>query len=305
MDPMWDIIIVGGGTAGLTAAVYGARAGKSVLLLESSLYGGQIVTAQEIENYPAIPHISGADFASALYEQAKSMGTRFSLEPVAEVRAEGDDRVVVTAKNEYRGHTVIAATGAKNRPLGLDREEDLVGRGVSYCATCDGAFFKGKNVAVVGGGNTALDDALFLSQRSKVVLIHRRDAFRGEPRKAELVQQADNIRILYDSAVTALQGEAALESITVENLKSGENQTLPVSGLFVAIGQIPDNTAFSGVVDIDKGGYILADETCRTRTPGVFAAGDCRTKRVRQLSTAAGDGTIAALEACEYIDARP
>lgn len=300
---MWDIIIVGGGTAGLTAAVYGARAGKSVLLLESTLYGGQIVTAQEIENYPAIPHISGADFATTLYEQAKAMGTQFALEPVSEVRAEGKDRVVVTAKNEYKGRTVIAATGAKNRPLGVEREEELVGRGVSYCATCDGAFYKGKKVAVVGGGNTALDDALFLSQRSQVTLIHRRDAFRGEPRKAEQVQQAGNITILYDSAVTALQGESALEAVTVENLKSGEKRVLPVSGLFVAIGQIPDNAAFAGVVDIDKGGYIVADETCRTRTPGVYAAGDCRTKRVRQLSTAAGDGTIAALEACEYIDA--
>lgn len=303
MVSMWDIIIVGGGTAGLTAAVYGARAGKSVLLLEGTLYGGQIVTAQEIENYPAIPHISGAEFATTLYEQAKAMGTTFALEPVSEVRVDGKDRVVVTAQNEYRGCTVIAATGAKNRPLGVAREEELVGRGISYCATCDGAFYKGKNVAVVGGGNTALDDALFLSQRSQVTLIHRRDTFRGESRKAEQVQQAENITILYDSAVTALQGEAALEAITVENLKSGEKQVLPVSGLFIAIGQIPDNAAFAGVVDIDKGGYIVADETCRTRTPGVYAAGDCRTKRVRQLSTAAGDGTIAALEACEYMDA--
>lgn len=300
---MWDIIIVGGGTAGLTAAVYGARAGRKVLLLESSLYGGQIVTAHEIENYPAIPHISGADFATALYEQAKAMGTTFALEPVTAVSTEGEQRVVTTPGNRYTARTVILATGAKNRPLGLEREEELVGRGVSYCATCDGAFFKGKDVAVVGGGNTALDDALFLSRRSRVTLIHRRDAFRGEPQKAQQVREAENITILYDSAVTALHGEDALSSITVQNLKDGSSRELTVSGLFVAIGQMPDNEAFRGVVDLDEKGYILADETCHTRTPGVFAAGDCRQKRVRQLSTAAGDGTVAALEACEFIDA--
>lgn len=300
---MWDIIIVGGGTAGLTAAVYGARAGREVLLLESSLYGGQIVTAHEIENYPAIPHISGADFATALYEQAKAMGTTFALEPVTAVSTEGEQRVVTTPGNRYTAHTVILATGAKNCPLGLEREEELVGRGVSYCATCDGAFFKGKDVAVVGGGNTALDDALFLSRRSRVTLIHRRDAFRGEPQKAQQVREAENITILYDSTVTALHGEDALSSITVQNLKDGSSRELTVSGLFVAIGQMPDNEAFRGVVDLDEKGYILADETCHTRTPGVFAAGDCRQKRVRQLSTAAGDGTVAALEACEFIDA--
>lgn len=300
---MWDIIIVGGGTAGLTAAVYGARAGRKVLLLESSLYGGQIVTAHEIENYPAIPHISGADFATALYEQAKAMGTTFALEPVTAVSTEGEQRVVTTPGNRYTARTVILATGAKNRPLGLEREEELVGRGVSYCATCDGAFFKGKDVAVVGGGNTALDDALFLSRRSRVTLIHRRDAFRGEPQKAQQVREAENITILYDSTVTALHGEDALSSITVQNLKDGSSRELAVSGLFVAIGQMPDNEAFRGVVDLDEKGYILADETCHTRTPGVFAAGDCRQKRVRQLSTAAGDGTVAALEACEFIDA--
>ncbi len=300
---MWDIIIVGGGTAGLTAAVYGARAGRKVLLLESSLYGGQIVTAHEIENYPAIPHISGADFATALYEQAKAMGTTFALEPVTAVSTEGEQRVVTTPGNRYTAHTVILATGAKNRPLGLEREEELVGRGVSYCATCDGAFFKGKDVAVVGGGNTALDDALFLSRRSRVTLIHRRDAFRGEPQKAQQVREAENITILYDSTVTALHGEDALSSITVQNLKDGSSRELTVSGLFVAIGQMPDNEAFRGVVDLDEKGYILTDETCHTRTPGVFAAGDCRQKRVRQLSTAAGDGTVAALEACEFIDA--
>lgn len=300
---MWDIIIVGGGTAGLTAAVYGSRAGRKVLLLESSLYGGQIVTAHEIENYPAIPHISGADFATALYEQAKAMGTTFAMEPVTAVSTEGEQRVVTTPGNRYTAHTVILATGAKNRPLGLEREAELVGRGVSYCATCDGAFFKGKDVAVVGGGNTALDDALFLSRRSRVTLIHRRDTFRGEPQKAQQVRKAENITILYGSAVSALHGEDSLSSITVQSLKDGSSRELAVSGLFVAIGQMPDNEAFRGVVDLDEKGYILADETCHTRTPGVFAAGDCRQKRVRQLSTAAGDGTVAALEACEFIDA--
>ena len=300
---MWDIIIVGGGTAGLTAAVYGSRAGRKVLLLESSLYGGQIVTAHKIEKYPAIPHISGADFATALYEQAKAMGTTFAMEPVTAVSTEGEQRVVTTPGNRYTAHAVILATGAKNRPLGLEREAELVGRGVSYCATCDGAFFKGKDVAVVGGGNTALDDALFLSRRSRVTLIHRRDAFRGEPQKAQQVRKAENITILYDSAVSALHGEDSLSSITVQSLKDGSSRELAVSGLFVAIGQMPDNEAFRGVVDLDEKGYILADETCHTRTPGIFAAGDCRQKRVRQLSTAAGDGTVAALEACEFIDA--
>lgn len=301
---MWDILIIGGGAAGLTAAIYGARASKRVLVLEKGVYGGQIVTAQEIENYPGIRHIAGAEFAMTLYEQAKAMGAQFALEPATSIQIQGDNRIVVTPQNEYHTRTVVIATGAKNRPLGLPREEELVGHGISYCATCDGAFFKDKAVAVVGGGNTALDDALFLSHRSRVMLIHRRDTFRGEPQKAAQVRQTDNIQILYDSVVTALHGETSLSAITVESRRNGEVRQIPVSGLFVAIGQMPDNNAFRSVVAMDAQGYILADETGRTRTPGVFAAGDCRQKRVRQLSTAAGDGTIAALEACAYIDIR-
>ena len=299
---IYDMIIVGAGTAGLSAAIYGARAGKNVLVLEANTYGGQIVRSPEVENYPGIAHISGYEFAQNLYDQAVNLGAAVEFENVVEIRADGQEKYVVTEDNEYTARAVILATGAVNRPLGVDGEDDFVGAGISYCATCDGAFFKGKDVAVVGGGSTALEDALFLSAYCrKVYLIHRRDAFRGEQKYVDNLKTKDNIEFVLNSQVTALKGNDFLEAVDVKNKVSGETVTLPVSGLFVAIGQMPQNGPFAGLINLDDGGYIAAGEDCRTNVEGIFTAGDRRTKTVRQLTTAASDGAAAALAACEYL----
>lgn len=299
---IYDMIIVGAGTAGLSAAIYGARAGKKVLVLEANTYGGQIVRSPEVENYPGIAHISGYEFAQNLYEQAVNLGAEVEFENVVEIRADGREKYVVTEDNEYTALSVILATGAINRPLGVESEDDFVGAGISYCATCDGAFFKGKDVAVVGGGSTALEDALFLSAYCrKVYLIHRRDAFRGEQKYVDNLKTKDNIEFVLNSQVTALHGDSFLEAVEVKDKVSGETRTIPVSGLFVAIGQMPQNDSFANLIQLDKSGYIAAGEDCRTNVEGIFTAGDCRTKTVRQLTTAASDGATAALAACEYL----
>ena len=273
-----------------------------MLVLEANTYGGQIVRSPEVENYPGIAHISGYEFAQNLYDQAVNLGAAVEFENVVEIRADGQEKYVVKEDNEYTARAVILATGAVNRPLGVDGEDDFVGAGISYCATCDGAFFKGKDVAVVGGGSTALEDALFLSAYCrKVYLIHRRDAFRGEQKYVDNLKTKDNIEFVLNSQVTALKGNDFLEAVDVKNKVSGETVTLPVSGLFVAIGQMPQNGPFAGLINLDDGGYIAAGEDCRTNVEGIFTAGDCRTKTVRQLTTAASDGAAAALAACEYL----
>lgn len=304
---MYDIVIVGGGTAGLSAAIYGVRAGKSVLILEEKFYGGQIVNSPEVVNYPGIAKISGYEFAKNLYDQATSLGAEYKQARVVRIEESNPDRKKVYAESGdeeacYETHTVILATGAKNRPLGVEREKELIGAGVSYCATCDGMFFRGRDVAVVGGGNTALEDAMFLSNYcSRVYVIHRRDQFRGEERLVEMLRQKEPVEFIMDSVVLRLSGDTMLEKILVHNVKTGEDRELPVSGLFVAIGQMPDNEDFSDLVAIDDKGYIRAGEDCQTGTPGIYTAGDCRTKEVRQLATAAADGAVAALAACEYM----
>jgi len=300
---MYDIIIVGAGPAGLTAAIYGSRAGKNVLVLEASSYGGQIINTPDVQNYPGIKSISGFDFATTLYEQATGFGAEIKFEKVTEIKDLNSHKVVITSSGEYEGKTVILATGAKNRPLSLDRENELIGRGVSYCATCDGAFFKGKDVAVAGGGNTALEDALFLSDYcNKVYLIHRRDTFRGEDHLQSAVKARDNIILILDSNIVSIVGNENVEGITVKNAKDGSEKEIKVSGLFIAIGQMPDNEAFKYIIDLDDKGYINAGEDCKTKVPGVFTAGDCRTKEVRQLASAASDGAVSALAACAYIN---
>ena len=298
---MTDVLIIGAGTAGLTAAIYARRAEKTVLVLEANSFGGQIVNTPSIENFPAAPHVSGFDFAMRLYEQATALGAEIRFEKALELR-DGDPKTVVTAKNEYVAKTVILATGSKNRKLGLSEEERLTGRGVSYCATCDGHFFRGKTVAVVGGGNTALEDALYLSDMaSKVYLIHRRDSFRGEEALANRLKEKENAEFVLNSTVTELIAGAKLEAVRVSSA-DGNERVLPVDGLFVAIGRIPENQAFSPPVQLDEAGYVAAGEDCRTNVPGVFVAGDNRTKTVRQLVTAAGDGAVAALEAVKYLN---
>jgi len=300
---MTDIIIVGAGTAGLSAAIYGVRAGKSVIVFESEVYGGQIVNTPEIENYPGIKNISGFEFATNLYEQATELGAEVKFEKVIGIEEAGAEKTVVTDQGSYPCKSVILATGAKNRPLGIAREVELTGAGVSYCATCDGAFFRNKEVAVNGGGNTALEDALYLSNFcSKVYLIHRRDAFRGEEKQVQALKNKSNVEFVLNATIKELLGEDRLSGVVVVDKLTGEERQIQVEGLFVAIGQIPENAAFAAQVTLDDKGYISAQEDCRTKSNGIFVAGDCRTKNVRQLATAASDGAIAALAACEYLN---
>lgn len=299
---MYDIIIVGAGTAGLSAAIYGVRAGKSVLVLEADVYGGQIINTPEIENYPGIKRISGYEFATNLYEQAKELGAKIEFEKVTGIRSAGEHKQVVTEKNEYECGSIILATGAKNRPLGLNKENELIGAGISYCATCDGAFYKGKDVAVNGGGSTALEDAIFLSSYcNKVYLIHRRDSFRGEEKLLNTLKKKENVEFILNANIVELLADDALTAIKVQDKNTLNIQKIAISGLFIAIGQMPENIAFSEFVDLDQGGYIKGMEDCKTKESGVFVAGDCRTKAIRQLATAASDGAIAGLAACEYI----
>lgn len=298
---MYDIIIVGAGTAGLSAAIYGVRAGKSVLLLESAMYGGQIINSPEVENYPGIKRATGTQFADELYDQAISLGAVLKYEKVTGIKMYDDFKAVVTEQQEYQCKSLILATGARNRPLGLKREQAMIGRGVSYCAACDGAFFKEKDVAVVGGGNTALEDAKVLAAYCrKVYVIHRRDMFRGEEHVLKFLQEKENVEFITNSEVIELLGEDRLTGLQVKNKESNDVKEIQVNGLFIAIGQMPDNQAFADVIDLDKGGYIKALEDCKTNAAGIFAAGDCRTKAVRQLATAAADGAVAGLAAAEF-----
>lgn len=293
---MYDFIIIGAGCAGLSAAVYGARAGKSVLVFESGNIGGQITSAHMVENYPGIPSISGMEFADTLSNQALSYGAEIRLEEVRKIQDCGSIKEVFTDESSYRAYAVIIATGLKYRTLGLEREKELTGYGVSYCAVCDGAFYKKNPVAVAGGGNTALSDAVFLSDYcSKVYLIHRRDKFRAEKRLVDMAKARKNIEFIMDSQVIKLNGEKALEDIVVKNNKNSEEKHLGVKGLFIAVGYIPVNEIFKEFGILDDNGYINADETGKTCVPGIFAAGDCRSKSVRQLVTAASDGINAAL----------
>lgn len=302
-NKMWDIIVVGAGTAGLTAAIYGQRAGKQVLLLESGIYGGQIVNAPEIENYPGIATVSGYQFAMNLYEQATELGAVLENGKVIGIQEKASNWIVQTEVADYVGKTVILATGAKHRRLGLKQEAELTGKGISYCATCDGAFYRGKTVAVIGGGNTALGDTEYLSNLCETVyLIHRREEFRGTTEAVERLKKRDNVRILLNTVVEELIGSEGLETMRILDKGTGNGQQLKVDAAFVAIGQEPDNQAFASLVELDESGYIRAGEDCKTQATGVFAAGDCRTKQVRQLTTAAADGAVAAIAAVEYIE---
>lgn len=297
---MFDIIIIGAGTAGLTAALYGARAGKKVLVLEEKNAGGQIINSPTIENYPGIPHISGFEFIRGLQEQAEAAGAIIQNSRAQKIVDQGEGKVVMTKEKLYQCRAVIICTGVVQKKLGLPKEKELTGCGVSYCAVCDGAFYREKRVAVIGGGNTALEDALFLSNYCKrVYLIHRRDQFRGESWMVNQLLQKENVEFILESTVVCLQGNTSLESLQIKNVKTNIIDELIVNGLFIAIGQQPSNESFSGTVDLDEQGFICADETCRTNVRGIFAAGDCRTKKVRQLVTAAADGAIAALASCE------
>ncbi len=296
---MYDVIIVGAGPGGMSAALYALRANKSVLILEKECYGGQIINASNIENYPAILNISGFDFATNLYNQIKKLGVEFKYEEVLEITCEKE---VKTTNNIYKAKSVIIATGLNKRKLNITGEDKLLGKGISYCATCDGNFFKGKNVAVVGGGNTALEDALYLSNICrKVYLIHRRDKFRGEEKLISEVLKKDNIELILNSNITCINGEEYLESIEVTDKDNNINK-LDVDGLFIAIGNIPDNKRFENIALLDSDGYIMADSCLCTKTDGIYVAGDTRVKTLRQLATATADGVIAVTEAIKEME---
>lgn len=298
---MYDVVIIGAGPAGLTAAIYTRRAAKKVLVLEAKVYGGQIVNTLDIENYPAEEHISGYDFATKLYNQAKNLGAEIVFEKVISIEANGRQKKVITTDNVYEAGSIIIATGSENKKLGLPNEDQLIGKGISYCATCDGAFYKNKKVAVVGGGNTALEDALYLADvAEKVYLIHRRSEFRGEDSTVSRLKGKENIQFVLNGNVTKLNAGNKLESIEVAST-DGKVRTIKIDGLFVAIGRIPESKAFANLIKLDNAGYIEADEKCHTNVDGIFVAGDSRTKDVRQLVTAASDGAIAATEAVKYI----
>lgn len=299
---MADIIIVGAGPAGLSAAIYARRAGMNTVVYEAESYGGQIINTPEIENYPAIAKISGFDFADGLYKQAEALGAEIKFDKVTEIKpVEGGFEVATEYSGTENCKAVVLAVGAKNRHMGIAREEELTGKGVSYCATCDGAFYKGKTVAVTGGGNTAVEDAIYLcGMAEKVYLVHRRNEFRAEETLVNAAKAIENLEFVTPYVVKELKGEPKLSSVVLENREDGSEKKLTVDGLFVAIGQEPATASFKDLVTL-SGGYIEAGEDCKTNIPGIFAAGDGRTKKVRQLTTACADGAVAALAAVDFI----
>ncbi|MGI5985594.1 MAG: thioredoxin-disulfide reductase [Clostridiales bacterium] len=299
----YDIIIIGAGCAGLTAAVYARRAGKSVLLLERETFGGQIAFSPKVENYPAVPSASGEELSNNMFEQATGLGADTELETVLEIIPEGSTKKVLTDYGEYTCKALIAATGMKHRHMGLANENELIGKGVSYCAVCDGVFYKDRDAVVFGGGDTALQDALFLSEFCKsVTVVHRRKEFRGEKWLVDALKKRKNVNFVLDNIVSELIGDKKLDALVLTNTVTGEKTQLPADALFVAIGQLPQTEVFKGLIQIDSEGFIIAGEDCRTSLDGIFVAGDCRTKQIRQLTTAAADGAVAALSACKYID---
>lgn len=302
---MYDIIIIGSGPAGLTAALYALRADKRVLVLEKENFGGQITFSPKVENYPAFMQISGNELAQKLMDQVMEHGADIELGEVTGIVCEPDRKKVLCTDEVYEARAVIIATGSRHRQLGLEGENELIGAGISYCAVCDGAFFNSQNVAIVGGGNTALQEAVLLSDIChEVTVIQNLPMLTGEGRLIRAIEVKPNVRVIYDSLVTGLVGEESLRAVRVLNTVTDEEQELAVDGLFVAIGQKPENEPFSSLVELDANGYVLAGEDCKTSAPGIFVAGDCRTKGVRQVTTAVADGATAALAACRYLDER-
>mgnify|MGYP004512200663 CR=1 FL=1 len=301
---MRDVAIIGGGPAGLTAAIYTLRAGLSTTIFDKGLYGGQAAITSEIENYPAILKISGADFAMRLYEQATSLGAELLFEEVEGLDLNAQIKIIKTKENEYPAKTVIIASGAKRRTLGCEGEAEFFGRGVSYCATCDGAFFEDKDIAVIGGGNTALEDALFLANIcNSVTLIHRRDSFRAQKFLVDAVIKNEKISILYHHIVEKIQGKDRVSSLQIKDLNKSHSRKLNVNAIFIAIGLIPDTNLFKGLLPLDQSGYFITDESCTSKIPGVYIAGDCRKKPLRQIVTACSDGAISAFGAATYLNA--
>ena len=302
---MYDIIIIGAGPAGMTAALYARRAEKSVLLIEKSSFGGQITHSPRVENYPGFLAMSGNEFAEKLLDQVTTHGADIEFDEVTAVTPYDNYYTVATSSGEFFGKSVIIATGSKHRSLGIEREEDFVGEGVSYCAVCDGAFYKGKTVAIIGGGNTALQEAVLLSEGcKKVYVVQNLDFLTGEGALQVAISKRENVEVILSSVVTELIGDSEITGIMIRDEKSGVESELSLDGIFVAIGQKPENEPFKNVVELDSYGYITAGENCLPTTAysGIFVAGDCRTKAVRQVTTASADGAVAALAACRYVD---
>ncbi len=303
---MYDIIIIGAGPAGLTAAVYARRANKSVLLLDKGAFGGQITFSPKVENYPGFESISGSQLADYMVEQALSQGAEVEVEAAVgiEVAPDGITKTVITEDgNRYDAYAVIIATGARHRHLGLPNEEKFIGEGISFCAVCDGAFYKDKTVALIGGGNSALQEAILLSETcKKVIVVQNLDFLTGEKQLQDIIAGRDNIEVITGHIVAEIPDGEALHAVVIESVATKERQTLTVDGMFVAIGLVPENTPFKSHIDLDQWGYADAGEDCLTRTPGVYVAGDCRRKGVRQVTTATADGAVSAVAACRYID---
>ena len=306
MGKKYDVAIIGGGPAGLTAGIYAARAGKSTAVIERGLIGGQITFTDSIDNFPAAPGMNGAEYAMKIQSQSESFGAEIIMDEITEVappETEGGTFKIKGNSDEYEATAVILATGLDNRKMGISGEDGLISRGISFCAVCDGAFFRNKEVAVYGGGNTAVEDAAFLANIcTKVTIIHRRDRFRAEQAVVDELKALDNVEFVMTSNVVGVNGENSLESITVKNNETGETKDIAVSALFVAIGKIPNGKPFANLVATDEAGYFEIGESCEAGTPGVFVAGDGRSKELRQLTTAVSDGSIAATKACHYVD---
>ena len=302
---MYDIIIAGGGPAGLTAAIYGLRAGKTVLVIEKGGFGGQIAFSPKVENIPGFQQIGGAEFADKLTEQAMALGAEVELEKVVSVEKKGETFVVETEEGSaFEGRTVILALGVKHRMLGLPGEEELVGSGISFCAVCDGAFYAGQNVAMIGGGNSALQEALLLSEVcNKVTIVQNLADFTGEKKLADALLEKENVEVLFSTVVAGYEAEGGvLTGLRLRSEVTGEESHIAVDGAFLAVGLQPENEPFAQLAKLNDWGYFDSGEDCCTATPGLFVAGDCRSKRIRQVVTAAGDGAIAAMAACRYLD---
>ena len=296
---IYDIIIVGAGPAGLTAAIYAGRANKSVLVLEKDTFGGQITSSPQVENIPGFVSITGAEFGDKLVEQAMNLDAEIECAEVLEIK-DGETKTVVTDDGEFYAKAVIIATGTKHRLLGIDKEEEFIGNGISFCAVCDGAFYEGKTVAVIGGGNSALQESILLSSLcKKVYVIQNLDYFTGEKKLADELVTKENVEIILGATVDALLGEEELTGITI-NTANGKKE-ITVDGMFLAIGLLPQNEQFANLVKLNDYGYVDSAEDCITSVDGIFVAGDCRSKRIRQVATAAADGATAALAACDYI----
>ena len=301
---MTDIIIIGGGVAGLTAAVYACRAGKTAMVLEKAGFGGQITYSHKIENFPSAVSISGTELADKMMDQAISQGAQMELEEALEIKKNDDGTfTVVTDFSKYDCKAVIIATGAKHRTLGVEGEENFIGGGISFCAVCDGAFYAGQEVAVIGGGNSAIVEASLLAETcKKVTIVQNLAHLTGEQKVVDALLKRDNVEVIYSTVVEKFTGENELEGVVLKNVDTGETTEIHPNGVFIAIGLAPDNKAFENMTALDKTGYVIASETCTTDTEGVFVAGDCRTKQIRQITTATADGAVAALAACAYID---